>query len=442
MPKIFISYRRDDSSWPSNKLYKDLVDHFGKDNVFIDVYDILIGSNFVKVMEETVKNSDIILVIIGKHYTTIEENGIKRLFIENDHVAYEVSSALKQDKLVIPILVDNAIMPSKTALPNGMKELSHINGFSLREDYWEQSKERLIQALEKVEVGNKQIEGERPVNKTKGETDSNNTNNLIENNLVLARKLYEENDDKGSADIYKNYFDYEGLTPLDMKNIGELYSDLVFEGYTKDIHEAVRWYRKAAEQGNAIAQHKLGHCYENGIGVTQDCEAAVNLYKASAEQGNVNAQYNLGICYTNGIGVEKDYSAALKWFRKSAEQGNAAAQCNLAWYYDTGTGVQQNYKEAIKWYMNSAEQGYANAQYNLGQSYYHGEGVSQDYSAALEWYRKAAEQGKASAQYSTGVCYYNGKGVNKDHSVAEKWFRKSAKQGYQPAIDALKRFKA
>jgi hypothetical protein len=34
--------------------------------------------------------------------------------------------------------------------------------------------------------------------------------------------------------------------------------------------EATKWYRKAAEQGRAWAQYKIGEAYECGCGVTQD----------------------------------------------------------------------------------------------------------------------------------------------------------------------------
>ena len=41
--------------------------------------------------------------------------------------------------------------------------------------------------------------------------------------------------------------------------------------------EAVKWYRKAAEQGDAVAQTILGLCYENGDGVTQGNPFAQSL---------------------------------------------------------------------------------------------------------------------------------------------------------------------
>ncbi|MEZ3524793.1 MAG: sel1 repeat family protein, partial [Muribaculaceae bacterium] len=48
--------------------------------------------------------------------------------------------------------------------------------------------------------------------------------------------------------------------------------------------EAVRWYRKSAEQGFARGQYNLGHMYENGRGVGQNVEEAVRWYRKAAAQ--------------------------------------------------------------------------------------------------------------------------------------------------------------
>ena len=56
-------------------------------------------------------------------------------------------------------------------------------------------------------------------------------------------------------------------------------------GVLKDEAEAVRWYRLAAEQGYAIAQHNLGVMYDKGEGVLKDDAEAVRWYRLAAEQG-------------------------------------------------------------------------------------------------------------------------------------------------------------
>ena len=169
-------------------------------------------------------------------------------------------------------------------------------------------------------------------------------------------------------------------------------------GVEQDYGKALKWYRRAAEQGHADAQFSLGVMYRNGQGIAQDDSEAVKWYRLAAEQGHAKAQNNLGLMYDNGQGVPQDYGEAVKWYRRAAEQGHANAQNNLGVMYEYGQGIPQNYGEAVKWYRLAAGQGNANAQYNLGDMYEYGKGVSRDYGEALKWYELAAEQGHAKAK--------------------------------------------
>jgi TPR repeat protein len=205
------------------------------------------------------------------------------------------------------------------------------------------------------------------------------------------------------------------------------------QGVAQDHVEAVRWVRKAAEQNDALAQFSLGLSYHDGQGVAQDYVEAVKWFRKAAEQNNADAQQKLGFCYDNGQGVAQDYVEAVKWYRKAAEQNNAYAQFNLAACYYEGQGVAQDHAEAVKWVRKAAEQNLANAQYNLGASYDKGQGVAQDYVEAVKWYRKAAEQNITYAQFNLGFCYEHGQGLAKDEVEAVKWYRKAAEQNYAKA---------
>ncbi len=56
----------------------------------------------------------------------------------------------------------------------------------------------------------------------------------------------------------------------------------------QDHVEAAKWWRKAAEQGDANAQCSLGMAYDNGTGVPKDSAKAVNWVRKAAEQGSAN----------------------------------------------------------------------------------------------------------------------------------------------------------
>ena len=160
----------------------------------------------------------------------------------------------------------------------------------------------------------------------------------------------------------------------------------------KNYSEALKWYRKAAEQGNAEAQINLGGMYLYGKGVPQDNSKAVKWFRKAAEQENAMAQKNIGWLYEQGKGVPQDDSEAVKWFRKAAEQGDEEARAYLGWMYEKGRGVLQDNSEAVKWYKKAAEQGNVDTQTNLGSIYEKRKDVQQYDSESVERYRKAAAQ--------------------------------------------------
>jgi hypothetical protein len=100
------------------------------------------------------------------------------------------------------------------------------------------------------------------------------------------------------------------------------------DGVTKDNVEAVKWYRKASDQGDAEAQSLLGLMYANGDGVTKDSVEAVKWYRKASGQGNAMAQNNLGLMYESGEGVPKDETEALAWYKVAAASGNKIAVKN------------------------------------------------------------------------------------------------------------------
>ena len=82
----------------------------------------------------------------------------------------------------------------------------------------------------------------------------------------------------------------------------------------------VKWYRTAADQGNAMAQRNRSLMYDRGHRVPRDYAEAVKRYRKAADQGDADAQSSLGLTYYHGNGVPQDYAEAMKWYRKE-EQG-------------------------------------------------------------------------------------------------------------------------
>jgi TPR repeat protein len=134
----------------------------------------------------------------------------------------------------------------------------------------------------------------------------------------------------------------------------------------KSIGE-VQQYEKIKLQalnGNLRSQVLLASYLEDGIGVERDEVEAVKWYRKAADQGYHPAQFALGVNYADGIGVVKDVAEAIRWYRKAADQGNEFAQTALGVRYTLGDGVPKDYVEAYA-YLNIAGVTYADAKKRL-----------------------------------------------------------------------------
>ena len=216
-------------------------------------------------------------------------------------------------------------------------------------------------------------------------------------------------------------------------NLGNAYA--TGKGVPKDEAEAVRWFRKAAEQGNPFAQQALegmsaSSQVVSGREATHDASQTQTEYTDRltklAESGDAKAEYDRGRAYATGDGVSQNKGAAADWYLKSAQHGLAQAQ-NAYGELENEAAV------AVYWFRKAAEQGDSTAQYNLANAYANGRGVTKDRAEAAHWYRKAAEQGLAKAQFSLGNAYATGGGVTKDAGEAAGWYHKAAEQGYGQA---------
>jgi len=203
--------------------------------------------------------------------------------------------------------------------------------------------------------------------------------------------------------------------------------------------ESAVWFHRSALQGYSKAQNRYGVCLEDGIGVPVNEREAFQWYMKAGEQGHGSAMNHLGWCYQKGIGVEANQKEAAFWYRNSAYHGFSKGQYNLAWCYEMGNGLPMDYKMATFWYECGAERGHAASQYNVGFSYEEGGiwGVERDGKKAVYWYKLAAQQDDLNAQNSLGRCYMDGTGVEKNYKEGLKWFLSAAEQGHANAQNNL-----
>lgn len=147
-PAIFISYRREDSSDVTGRIYDRLCQHFGEQNVFKDVDSIPLGVDFRQHLGNSVGQCNVLLTIIGRQWMA-GEKGKRRLDDARDFVRIEMEAALKRDIPVVPVLVQGSSIPNVDDLPAQLQPLAYRNGIPVRPDPdFHQDMDRLIKGIE------------------------------------------------------------------------------------------------------------------------------------------------------------------------------------------------------------------------------------------------------------------------------------------------------
>ena len=97
-----------------------------------------------------------------------------------------------------------------------------------------------------------------------------------------------------------------------------------------------------ANGGDPDSQYSLGVLYKTGTYFPKDDKEAVKWFRKAAEQGHLEAQFNLGFMYETGDFTLKDDKKSFKWYRKAAEQGLDYAQHKLGDMYSKGKGTLED----------------------------------------------------------------------------------------------------
>ena len=128
---------------------------------------------------------------------------------------------------------------------------------------------------------------------------------------------------------------------------------------SRDVAQAVLWYRKAADAGNVAAMAKLGWHYENGNGVIKDLMEATTWYRKAAEAGDIVGMAGYGEMLF--IGTGSSYSSgdqARIWWSKAADAGNGRALNGMGKLYFYGSGgLAQSTELAIVSFEKAVEAG-------------------------------------------------------------------------------------
>ena len=93
--KVFISYRRDDSRYQARMVYSAFTQVVARENVFMDIDSIPLGTDFRKILKEWVEQCDLLLALIGPGWINAVDpkTGEPRLKNSADFVRIEISAS-------------------------------------------------------------------------------------------------------------------------------------------------------------------------------------------------------------------------------------------------------------------------------------------------------------------------------------------------------------
>lgn len=188
----------------------------------------------------------------------------------------------------------------------------------------------------------------------------------------------------------------------------------------------VRLYQRAADLGDPFAK---GWCIAGG-----DRAGALRWYRQAAERGDALAMVLCEKYYRMGFGTPKDPLEAARWARLAAEAGDPTGCVQTGSAYARGIGVPVDWVEAVRWYRAAAERGRALAMYFLGECYSKGQGVAADQVESLRWYREGSRRGDEWAMTRLAWLLERGEGgVEKDEAEAARLYRLALRQRHGPA---------
>jgi septum formation protein len=147
-PRIFLSYRRDDS----DDATRNLADKFRQagHDVFKDDVAINPGEKWPDRISDELKAADVVIAVIGREwFASSRSDRIRRIDDPEDVLRRELSEALKAGKSVIPVLVNGAEMPSAQSLPHELQDLASAQAMSLRSDSWDRDVTALLYSVAK-----------------------------------------------------------------------------------------------------------------------------------------------------------------------------------------------------------------------------------------------------------------------------------------------------
>ena len=227
-----------------------------------------------------IEGCDVLIVVVCADPSTPEEDISAYNLIDNEQIRFEIISAMNQDILIVPILIDDAKLPEKNNVPGALKKLLDCRFHHLRTVFWSEDIENLLEHLEEELSFIKEVKGK-----------------LTESVEVNYQRLAEID----GRNPKKNKVDLESSDFLQVRKIIE--AETIFLQKARGI--ADREAEKNALSALALAYSRLGQTrkaiqyFQEQLKISREfenfeeiCDLLANLGDAYAVSGNIDLAKN------------------------------------------------------------------------------------------------------------------------------------------------------
>lgn len=148
VPTVFISHRRAESRHFVERLHETLVAALPRSHIFMDKRDIRGGDDFLKDINVALSRSQALLALIGPQWVSVAHpDGSRRITVDIDVVRHEIRTALARSILVIPVLFNDAKMPTPDDLPEDLRKLAGLSEMVVSERTFSSDVEKIVRRL-------------------------------------------------------------------------------------------------------------------------------------------------------------------------------------------------------------------------------------------------------------------------------------------------------
>ena len=214
-------------------------------------------------------------------------------------------------------------------------------------------------------------------------------------------------------------------------------SDFAYGAFQRGFYlTALAIAKPLANLGDPAAQTLLGEIYSRGLGVPQNLKEATRWYKAAAQSGNAEGQFRYALILLDGTQTAADPAKAKELMKAAADKGLPLAEFNYAQMLIEAS-PSGGFVDAMPYFAKAADAGVPDAQYAMAQLYEYGRGVQTDEMQARNWLGAAAIGGFPIAQIEYGIWLINGKGGPADLPTGFRFLKFAADRGNPIAINRV-----